>query len=259
MAASPPSAALEQAFPASSSAWLQPHTLRRTDFGEVGQEVAGESHYADHLLGLAQGLTAEGPVASLHTAQLVRDPKNRYDPNCVEVRIGGGIVGHIPRDQTAPWRAVVGYLADQGVAATCPAAFIGGWDRGRGDRGNIGVTLLAHPAPAEPGCPTLIAGATVAVTGEEHHQDVLAPLVGRRVVAQLAGEDGRITVWIGGQRVGRLTPKMTERYMALISGVYAAGSPVTCWATVDRGKNKREVKLHIRQPCDIDRRIPSGG
>lgn len=217
----------EKSLPVVSGHWLQRHTLQRTD-DKPTAEIVGEASYLNTLIGLAGGRSSVGCVRSLHTAHLRRDPRNQYDGQAVEVLIAGHLVGFIPRSETSRWHPVIAHLAAHGLPATCPAEFTGGWDRGRGDQGNIGVRLLGHPSPATGNEPTLIGGASVTVTGEEAHQDVLAAFNGHgRVVAEQGGEQGIITVWLNRQRVGQLTAKTGQRYGPLLAMVHASGAPLS--------------------------------
>ena len=66
-----------------------------------------------------------------------------YDPNAVRVVIsGGGFVGHLSREDAVAFRPIIDSLAAVGSVAACRASLSGGWDRGGGDRGHIGVVLF---------------------------------------------------------------------------------------------------------------------
>lgn len=113
-----------------------------TIFGRRRVDVVGESHHQDALHALAGGRRTYGGVELEAVAELVADEDNPFDPEAVEVRIDDRVVGHVRREDL-PWvHEVVEDSVDLHGSATCRAVIRGGWDRGRGDVGLYGVTLL---------------------------------------------------------------------------------------------------------------------
>ncbi len=111
--------------------WLSP---------ETELEVVGESFYADHLEGLAEaGLAGAGPTL---VAWLSPEPDNPHDSNAVAVKINGGQVGHLSRDNAKKWQpALIALMADRGAPIAC-AAEVRGSTR-------LGVFLrVPHDAPS---------------------------------------------------------------------------------------------------------------
>jgi hypothetical protein len=101
-----------------------------------------EGHYQDALEAVAGGRTWFGVRHPLITAELVREPANPYDPNAVRIDAAGRPLAHVPKEDASRFHAVIDKLAGQGRRATCRAWLTGGWDRGRGDRGSIGLRIL---------------------------------------------------------------------------------------------------------------------
>lgn len=95
----------------------------------------------------------------------------------------------------------------------------------------------------------------VTVTGEEHHQDVLAGRSGRVVVALAAvvvpvGKEAgrrRVEVRLDGRRVGELTRLMSERYLPLLDDVTARGRWPVCEAVLK--PHQRGVQVELRLPA----------
>lgn len=109
-------------------------------------------------------------------------------PAAVMVQIDGRCVGYLSRNDARLYRAVIDRLAAAGLAMGCHARLTGGWDRGRGDRGTIGVRLMLatptelwvemdrdlgpqpspYPPPVAVGldAPADLAGKTVCFTGD---------------------------------------------------------------------------------------------
>lgn len=235
-----------------SATWLQWWTL---DHGDE-QPVVGEAYHLHDLLQVCGGRTPDGPRIKLATAQLVMEPRNPHDRNAVAVLIGGTKVGYLPRGDAPGFHHVIRFLSDAGQPATCRARFTGAWDRGPRDRGHVGVVLdvRLEPRPLRPSPAFLPCGRSVTVVDEEEHQELLAGFLGHHhlleTVALLGGLDDRqrLGVYLGGHLVGRLTPKMTERYLPLASYVHHAGFPPSCEAVIMRGDKKVEVQLSLCHP-----------
>lgn len=115
-----------------------PVTIRGTH--EV--EVVGESHHQDELLAITGGRRRYGGVNVGVVAELVPDPSNRFDPDAVAVEIDERLVGYLRREDVEWLRPLLDDSLDMHGLATCEAVIRGGWDRGRGEIGWFGVTLL---------------------------------------------------------------------------------------------------------------------
>ncbi|HEX8519819.1 MAG TPA: hypothetical protein VF667_09525 [Pseudonocardia sp.] len=119
------------------------------------------------------------------------------------------------------------------------------------------------PPPAPPSGETVLLAAerTVAVTREEHHQDVLAGRSGPVVVGlrpctigagKYAGERG-VEVGLDGRRVGELTRQMSRRYLPLIDALAARGRRAGCEAQLRL--DHRGVQVELRLPAVDDDRV----
>ncbi|HEY5686259.1 MAG TPA: bifunctional DNA primase/polymerase [Acidimicrobiia bacterium] len=104
-------------------------------------ELVGESRCQDELLSLIGGRRPYGGVDVRAVAELIPDPANPYDADAIEVRIDGLRVGYLRHDAAVAHRAEVEDSLDLHGFATCQARIRGGWDRGHGDVGALGVTL----------------------------------------------------------------------------------------------------------------------
>lgn len=110
-------------------------------------EVVGESNYQEHLLVVAGGRTRDGPANPEQIAVLVPEPRNQYDPNAVSVRISGRHVGYLSREEAIRYAQPTRLATSRNLAIAIHARLIGGWDRGSGDKGSIGVVLhIGSPA-----------------------------------------------------------------------------------------------------------------
>lgn len=109
--------------------------------GPCDIDVVGESLHQDTLLDLVGGERPYGGVDVTAVAELVFDPEGPHDSETIEVRIDDRPVGHLDRGDAAAYRALIEDSLDMHGFATCWARVRGGWDRGRGDVGALGVIL----------------------------------------------------------------------------------------------------------------------
>lgn len=145
-------------------------------------DVVGESQRQGELEAFGGGRTEDGAVVVDHTAILLPEPTNPYDPAAVAVclvRRGSGEaarIGYLSRDDARAYMPVIERASPRVLVAD--AIITGGWDRGAGDRGSFGVRLhLGEPAelwaemdtalgpvPAPPGLRRPVAPVAVATT-----------------------------------------------------------------------------------------------
>ncbi|MFH1342845.1 MAG: HIRAN domain-containing protein [Pseudomonadota bacterium] len=76
------------------------------------------------------------------TAQLQPEQGNPHDANAVRVAVGGGLVGYLPRQAAAEYRAALG-----AAAGLCSAKIVGGYLMEDGERASFGVKLNAAWPP----------------------------------------------------------------------------------------------------------------
>lgn len=102
--------------------------------------VVGELQWQDSIAAVVGGRCEEGHNCQM-PAQLVFDDANPHDPNAIGVMIDSHAVGWIPWEKAVEFRAALRKLNIENLPVTCKAKVIGGWDRGRKDRGLFGVKL----------------------------------------------------------------------------------------------------------------------
>lgn len=109
-------------------------------------DVVGEGSHQGSLERVAGGRTVDGPRIRDHSAILMPEPTNPYDPNAVRVVVvpssgSGATIGYLSREDAVAYRPVIDRLAAEGKVAACRASIGGGWERGSDDRGSFGVRL----------------------------------------------------------------------------------------------------------------------
>ena len=82
-------------------------------------EVAGVAHHVVEL-GKVFGRVEEQFIEDM-PATLIRDPRNKYDPNAVEVRIRGALAGYLPREIAAAWSARLAEAEARGLTVRANA------------------------------------------------------------------------------------------------------------------------------------------
>lgn len=236
--------------------WLQTPTFRSAGWLV---DVVGESFYQDAIDEVSGGRTETGAAMPLVTAQLVLEPENPYDADAVRIDIGGHPCGHIPRADALDYHATLTALAEIGRPATCRARITGGWQRGVLDKGHFGICLDVHPdlETGERVAVLPFGEGRVSITGEQNAQAHLETLLDGtdrvEILATLGQPAERIGVWIHGELVGTLTPKMSERYGPWVTEVQAAMLPASCEARIVRGPKKIEVFLKLAMPWKATR------
>jgi len=114
--------------------------------GHETLEVVGESHYQETLWDVVGGRRSE-PVRYESVALLIPDPENPYDPNAIEVRIDGLLVGHLSREDAAAYRpGLIRLMQDNATPLVALHAAIVGGGRRNGRVGYLGVFLDHDPA-----------------------------------------------------------------------------------------------------------------
>jgi hypothetical protein len=112
--------------------------------GNFDFEIVGESNYQSILAGLAGEHGAESTEAQ-HTATLLLEDSNPYDPKAVAVQIAGTTVGYLSREDARRYRRRLGQKRLTGVNATCDAIVVGGGTRRNGEKLSYGVKLDIKP------------------------------------------------------------------------------------------------------------------
>jgi len=237
-------------------------------------EVAGESHYTEQIRGLFGNDFKPKGTEIVVTAQLIPEPKNKYDRNAVGVWSGSQQLGYLPRDEAARYVGILSALVEQGWMPQVAARIWGSeWsdyeDRRVSFSGSVRLDLaephMLVPANLRPGGEHRIlpTGGAIQVTGEERHLDALAPLLRpegecwayvtlHEVVEQLARSTREvIEVRVDGARVGQLTPKMSSELLPAIRHLAERGATTAARAIVKGNRIKTEVVLYAARAHEL--------
>jgi len=103
-------------------------------------EIVGESNYQDTRERICGGRCEDG-YEKVVEATLMHADQNPHDNKAIAVLIEGKPVGYLDRKTARTLRKQLAAAGAAGVPAVCQAMIVGGWDRGRHDRGYLGVRL----------------------------------------------------------------------------------------------------------------------
>lgn len=257
----------------------------RYQFSNV--EVAGESHHEADVRAVfrSRGVKlADGQSSEIDcTALLVPEPRNPHDPNAVEVRVAGHMIGYLPREVAASHNRMLSQLVKGGfqpitrcrIWAVEAQEYQGVDRRGRSvyrptlharaslvlDDPELCVPANLPPAGRHRVLPY---GGALQVRGEEHHMDVLAPLVGpagaawayATLVALQAGtgrnEKTLVELNIDGRPIGQLTPAMSAHYLPAIAHLANTGSSTAAKVLLKGNALKIEAVLYATKAHELD-------
>lgn len=134
--------------------WNDPRAIPLAAGRGFNVQVVGEAQFQGEIGSIVGGRCEEGHNCEV-PAELVLAGNDR-DPEAVGVMINSRPVGWLPGELAAALRPLLVDLGRDGHAITCKAKIVGGWDRGRDDRGYFGVKLSlslplkVHPAAGRP-------------------------------------------------------------------------------------------------------------
>ncbi len=108
--------------------------------GTYDVDVVDEGRYQDALERI-RGRRAGNSRRLEVEVFLVPEDDNPYDSKAVQVLIDGQTVGHLDRVTARSFRKSMSDIGAAGMAAKCKGVVVGGWNRGDGDKGHVGVKI----------------------------------------------------------------------------------------------------------------------
>lgn len=108
--------------------------------GTYNIDVVGESNYQNALIKICGGHSRDGHNKVIR-AQLIHENSNPHDNMAIRIDIQGMTVGYLTRTLAREFRKRLLESGYPGKPASCNAIIVGGWDRGKGDKGHFGVRL----------------------------------------------------------------------------------------------------------------------
>lgn len=232
--------------PAVSGRWLQMPLLAPSGYLGGTVDVVGESYRERHIKAIAGGRTEEGARYRWHTAQLVQEDTNPFDPgNAVMVLIGGVLVGYIPAEECPLVRSVMARWPNQPF--TVRALITGGWLPGFDRPSGFGVQLCTDESfrRFNPELDAFLPGSyQVTITKLTPEVEQVAARTLTPIVHMARAGDG-VVVGSDGVWWGSLTKAMVARYLPLLQTVGQAGLPVTASSLLMMKEGKRRANMML--------------
>ena len=234
-------------------------------------EVVGEHAYATAIERLLPPLS--GGSQELHRDfELVPEPHNKHDPWAVAVQADGATLGYLARDDARAWSEPLRRIVDAGYTPVTngrlwayegnnwedtdrhgnPTREVRAWLRiGLGDP----ETALPYNQPPTASYTFLPRSAIVQVTKEDQHTEALLKFVPasgygmlfatlhEHDVSTARAAKSVVEVRIDDERVGVLTPQMSQRFLPLIRHLETRGLLTACWADIRGSAVAAEVRI----------------
>lgn len=244
--------------------------------GYANTEVAGEFARVDSIhkaIGRKPKLDEEIELTDL-VAALVPEPSNPHDRNAVMVQINGQHVGYLEKEDAARYQPVIRQVWDAGfVAATGTRVWVSAresWDSKKLkyvarvtlalNEPHLLVPLNDPPVEEHSILPW---GHGLQVTGEEHHQDVLANYTNAQgeglvlvTLGVISGGTAKapkdiVEVRVDGRRIGQLTPGSSQHFVPTIRHLTSDCRAVVAWARVKGNAIAAQVTLQATKAHEL--------
>lgn len=235
-------------------------------------DVVGESHYGSTIRSLLPDGWSGGAVEVRRNFELIPEPANVHDRWAISVRADGRTVGYLPREDCQEWANVVRRVIASGYVPVVPGRIYAfdavrweDWD-GESDppkelaakvQLKLGDPHSALPLNEPPLVPYTIVprSAIVQVTKEDEHAEALVKFVpagGYGVLFVTLHEDTArssaaakpvVEVRIDDERIGQLTPQMSQRFLPMIRHLQSRGLVTACWGDIKGSTIAAEVRI----------------
>ncbi len=195
--------------------------------------------------------------------ELIPEPSGPRGPWAISVRVERRTIGYLDAETAQSWAGPIRRIIASGFIPTTSGRIwyseYDGWD-GTEARASVqlglGEACDAIPLNEPPTVPYTILprSAIVQVTKEHEHFDVLrkfVPADGHGVLIvtlhENAPESGKakphVEVRVDGQRVGQLTPQMSQRFAPLIQHLEGRGLATACWGDITGSAVAAKVRI----------------
>ncbi|BBX34852.1 DUF2510 domain-containing protein [Mycolicibacterium mageritense] len=267
---------------------MQPYQLWSQQRGTwCDYDIVGEKSYGAAIYELLPSDWSPSGTEVRRTFELIPEPHNPHDPWAISVRADGRTVGYLPREDCRQWANVVRRVIASGYVPVVPGRVYAfdavDWDNWDGDGDppkefaakiqlKLGEPHTALPINDPPsGAYTLIPRSTIVqVTKEEDHSDALLRFVpasgyGMLFVTLHESASGRgssgksiVEVRIDDERIGQLTPQMSQRFLPMIRHLQSRGLLTACWGDITGSTVAAEVRIDGVKANEADAAVLDG-
>lgn len=234
-------------------------------------DIVGEKSYGANIHRLLPGGWAGERVEVRRNFELIPEPDNPYDPWAISVRADGRTVGYLCGEDCHSWANPVRRIIASGFVPVIPGRIyayeVTNWDDWDGEgeppkdlaatvQLKLGDPDGALPMNDPPNVPYTVIprSSIVQVTKEDEHSDALLKFVPATgcgaLFVTLHESTGRaasakpvVEVRIDDQRIGQLTPQMSQRFLPMIRHLDARGLVTACWGDIKGSAVAAEVRI----------------
>lgn len=234
-------------------------------------DIVGEKSYGANIERLLPDGWARDGVEVRRTFELIPEPNNPNDRWAISVRADGLTVGYLCGEDCWGWANVIRRVVASGMVPVVPGRIYAyeatNWDMWDAENDppkelaarvqlKLGEPTGALPMNNPPNVPyTLIPRSSIVqVTKEGEHSDALLKFVPATgcgaLFVTLHESTGRaasakpvVEVRIDDERIGQLTPQMSQRFLPMIRHLEARGLVTTCWGDVKGSAVAAEVRI----------------
>lgn len=234
-------------------------------------DIVGEKSYGANIHRLLpEGWSGDG-VEIRRSFELIPEPDNPHDPWAISVRAGGQTVGYLASEDSPDWANTVRRVIASGLVPVVPGRIYAyeavsweDWDGENEPPKELAARVqlkLGHPHRAlpindPPSVPySLIPRSSIVqVTKEDEHSEALLKFVpnvgyGALFVTLHECSAGRtsaktvVEVRIDNERIGQLTPQMSQRFLPMIHHLESRGLVTACWGDIKGSAVAAEVRV----------------
>lgn len=250
-------------------------------------DIVGEKSYGATIRSLLPQDWSRDGFELRRNFELVPEPDNEHDRWAISVRADGRTVGYLPRDDCKSWANAARRVIASGFVPVVPGrvyAFdVVRWDDWDGRGGpaedfaakvqlKLGDPQCALPINDPPSVPyTIIPRSTIVqVTKEDEHSDALlkwVPTGGHGVLyaslhesasASAGAVKSVVEVRIDDERIGQLTPRMSQRFLPMIRHLASRGLVTVCWGDIKGSAVAAEVRIDGIKANEADSAVLDG-
>lgn len=266
----------------------QPYRLwsqQRSDWCDY--DIVGEKSYGATIHQLLPSNWPTDGCEVRRNFELIPEPENSHDAWAISVRADGRTVGYLAREDCKQWANTIRRVVASGCVPVVPGRIYAfdavDWTNWDGESepakefaakiqlklGDPNTTLPINDPPSS--AYTLIPRSTIVqVTNEHEHADALLKFVpasgyGMLFVTLHECESGRgpsaksiVEVRIDDQRIGQLTPQMSQRFLPMIRHLQSRGLLTACWGDVTGSSVAAEVRIDGVKANEADAAVLDG-
>lgn len=196
--------------------------------------------------------------------QLIPEPEGPRGPWAVSVRTAGRTIGYLHADDARNWAAVLRRIVASGFLPTTSSKIwvreYDDWEGGLDLHANVLIGIedpaLAIPVndPPNAAYTLLPRSGIIQVTKEHEHFDALLKFVPEGGIGLLfvtlhenTAESSRakphVEVRIDGERIGQLTPQMSQRFLPMIQHLESRELVTACWGEITGSAVAAKVRI----------------